>query len=637
MKPVVFDGCMGWLHPAPGQHGVVLCNPFGYDALCTYRGWRRLAERLAAAGMPVLRFDYPGCGDSLGDEEEPGRVDAWLDGIGAAIRYLRQATGVAQVSLCGLRLGATLAALAAQRSGEIDGLVLLSPALSGKNYVRELRAHRQSWLSTPAGMNAEPIAESAAYVEAFGFGLHGDDIARLASIDLRVDTAAPARRVLMLDANDRGRAAALVEHYRSNGVQVDQHPFAEADRFLLEALYSEEPLDAYAAVTQWLADACAAHAGAGDMAGHATTATHDTRYAHDSNQTAAELPALRLERERAVERPILFGNYFGIHCQPDVPCEGAPAVLFVNTGASHHIGDGRIFVLFARRLAALGIASLRMDLGGLGDSTPLAQSVTLDTIYARQSCDDAMAGADWLVANGHARVVTFGVCGGAFNGVHACANHPRIVGCFAVNLQKFIWDGAARTPGTAGLASNRVLRRSALSLAKWKQVLRGRSSLWRVVRGLSQRFARSLFVRVADLLDDKLGVSIAPNEAKRLVQRIDAKGAEVRLVFGEYDLGLDELKIQFGAQMRGLRRFSRVQAATLPKLDHALFTLPAREAAMADAQSWLFERFVTTSTASAPRSGMQHAPPSGVVSPAGVPGVPDGQAICASRLDQVPQ
>jgi pimeloyl-ACP methyl ester carboxylesterase len=642
MKPVVFDGCVGWLHPAQGQHGIVLCNPFGYDALCTYRGWRRLAERLAAAGIPVLRFDYPGCGDSLGDEQDPGRVDAWLDSIGAAIRYLRQTTGVAQVSLCGLRLGATLAALAAQRSGEVDGLVLLSPALSGKNYVRELRAHRQSWLSTPAGINAEPIADSAAYVEAFGFGLHGDDIARLTSIDLRVDTTAPARRVLMLDANDRGRAAALVEHYRTQGVQVDQRPFAEADRFLLEALYSEEPVDTYAALTEWLVQAPAGHTGAGSMTGPAAATTGTataatTHHPNDMLEAPAARSALRLERERAAEHPVLFGNYFGIHCKPDVPREGAPAVLFVNTGASHHIGDGRIFVLFARRLAALGIASLRMDLGGLGDSTPLAANVTLDTIYARQSCDDAMAGADWLVANGHAQVVAFGVCGGAFNGLHACANHPRIAGCFAVNLQKFIWDGEARTPGTAGLASNRVLRRSALSAAKWKRVLTGRSSLLRVVRGLSQRFARSLFVRLADLLDDKLGVSIAPNEAKQLVQRIEAKGAQVRLVYGEYDLGLDELKIQFGAQMQGLRRFSRVHAATLKQLDHALFTMSAREAAMADAQHWLFERFVTPSTVTAPattRSGLQPMTPPDVVSPIGLP---DGQVICASGLDRVRQ
>ena len=106
MRPVVFDGCFGWLHPAPGSHGVVLCNPFGYDALCTHRGWRKLAECLAASGMPALRFDYPGTGDSLGNEDDPHRIEAWIDSIGAAVRYLREGTGVTSVSLVGLRLSA---------------------------------------------------------------------------------------------------------------------------------------------------------------------------------------------------------------------------------------------------------------------------------------------------------------------------------------------------------------------------------------------------------------------------------------------------------------------------------------------------------------------------------------------------
>ena len=48
MIPVVFDGCFGWLHPAAGNRGVVLCAPHGYEELCVHRQWAALAERLAA-------------------------------------------------------------------------------------------------------------------------------------------------------------------------------------------------------------------------------------------------------------------------------------------------------------------------------------------------------------------------------------------------------------------------------------------------------------------------------------------------------------------------------------------------------------------------------------------------------------
>jgi alpha-beta hydrolase superfamily lysophospholipase len=606
MRPVVFDGCFGWLHPAEARHpvgagadhGVVLCSPFGYDELCTHRGWRRLAERIAAAGMPVLRFDYPGAGDSLGTEEDPNQVEAWIDSIATAVRYLRQWTGVTQVSLCGLRLGATFAAVAAQRMGGVDGLVLLSPALSGKNYVRELRAHRQGWLSTEAGAAAEPIPESAAYVEAVGFGWHGDEIARLSAIDLRTDTRAPARRVLLLDSSNGARATALAGQYAANGVEVEQLPFDESDRFMLEALYSEEPVEAFSAVTRWLSAEASSRVLAEGAASAPGAASHELSQGLPAGLPAGlpeAMPTLRLAQQRAVERAVVFGPYFGIYCQPDVPRAGAPAMLLFNTGASHHIGDGRIFVTFARKLAAQGIASLRMDLGGLGESTPAAEKVTLDTLYADQASVDAMAGADWLVSNGHAGVVTFGVCGGAFVGLHAADMHPAILGCFSVNVQKFVWDDAARV--VPGVASTRVLQRSALSLDKWKRVLRGESSLRPAVMELSRRMRRRFWRSTVDLIENVTGVSIAPTEVQRLMQRLNAKGVQVQLVYGEFDLGRDELKIQFGTNLGGLRRLSHVRVVTLPHLDHVLFTARARESAMAEAQTWLYERFMTSQSA----------------------------------------
>ena len=37
MKPVVFEGCAGWLHPATGNRGVIICAAQGYEELCTHR------------------------------------------------------------------------------------------------------------------------------------------------------------------------------------------------------------------------------------------------------------------------------------------------------------------------------------------------------------------------------------------------------------------------------------------------------------------------------------------------------------------------------------------------------------------------------------------------------------------------
>ncbi|MCG5075699.1 alpha/beta hydrolase [Paraburkholderia tagetis] len=637
MIPVVFDGAFGWLHPAGGRMGVVLCNPFGYDALCTHRGWRKLAERLAAAGMPVLRFDYPGTGDADGMEDDPGRVDAWLASVGAAVRHLRAWTGVTRVALVGLRLGAMLAALGAERlRGEavsgafvpgvgspgavasggdlpgvdspgvqapgvespgveapgVDALVLLAPPVTGRRYIRELRAHRQSWLSTSAGMGAVPIADDAAYVEAFGFGLHGDDIATLSAVDLMRDTRAPAPRVLLLDSSGTNLATTLAAHYTQHGVQVEQGGFEESDRFMLEALYSEEPVEAFARVSAWLAEDAERAATATATATNTDTAVEAAQPAVEPPMNLAPIdpqPYLRPAGHRATERPVRFGRCFGIHCDPDTPRPGAPAVLLINTGAAHHIGDGRIAVLLARRLAEQGVASLRMDVGGLGDAQPPVPEVTLDWLYSTSLRDDAATAADWLVARGHARVVAFGVCGGAFVSLHVCALHPNVVAAYGVNLQKFTWDGAARSPGEQRVVSSKTYVRAAFSAEKWKRALRGRtdSNPLRIASVLAKRSLRHAVFALAHAIERKTGRALVANEARTLLRSIDAKKVQLRLVYGEFDSGLEEARLQLGASFAALRAVANVRALTLPGLDHALFTREARNAVMDDFEGWL--------------------------------------------------
>jgi hypothetical protein len=44
--------------------GVVVCKPFGYEALCAHGSVLEFAETAAALGVPALRFDYLCTGDS---------------------------------------------------------------------------------------------------------------------------------------------------------------------------------------------------------------------------------------------------------------------------------------------------------------------------------------------------------------------------------------------------------------------------------------------------------------------------------------------------------------------------------------------------------------------------------------------
>src|SRR5271168_4001541 len=133
MRPVVIKGLFGWLHSAPenlkNDVAVVLCPALNLDALDSHHSLRVLADSFAATGYPTLRFDYPTTGDSCDLNETEFTADehwaAWQQSIHVMADWLRASTGACQLIFCGLRIGATLATLAAAQREDVAGLILL--------------------------------------------------------------------------------------------------------------------------------------------------------------------------------------------------------------------------------------------------------------------------------------------------------------------------------------------------------------------------------------------------------------------------------------------------------------------------------------------------------------------------------
>jgi pimeloyl-ACP methyl ester carboxylesterase len=119
------------------EYGVVFCAPIGREYIQSHRLFYQLAVQLAQLGFHVLRFDYFGCGDSAGDFEK-GSLRQWTRDIQTAADALTQRSDQIRVSLLGMRLGATLAMMAAADNPLLDDLVLWEPVLDGQRYVAEL-------------------------------------------------------------------------------------------------------------------------------------------------------------------------------------------------------------------------------------------------------------------------------------------------------------------------------------------------------------------------------------------------------------------------------------------------------------------------------------------------------------------
>jgi exosortase A-associated hydrolase 1 len=90
----------------------------------SHRQFVHLARILAHAGVPALRFDYRGMGDSDGDPRTFESID---DDIASAVDALVRVSGASQIVLWGLCDGASAALIYAARDKRIVGIVAANP------------------------------------------------------------------------------------------------------------------------------------------------------------------------------------------------------------------------------------------------------------------------------------------------------------------------------------------------------------------------------------------------------------------------------------------------------------------------------------------------------------------------------
>jgi exosortase A-associated hydrolase 1 len=118
---------IGVLHlpEQPLSRGVLIVTGGPQYRIGSHRQFVLLAQHLAQAGIPVMRFDYRGMGDSQGDARDFEQVE---DDIAAAAGQFFQAVPeLKELVLWGLCDGATAAAFYAPRDRRVRGLILLNP------------------------------------------------------------------------------------------------------------------------------------------------------------------------------------------------------------------------------------------------------------------------------------------------------------------------------------------------------------------------------------------------------------------------------------------------------------------------------------------------------------------------------
>lgn len=165
------------------------------------------------------------------------------------------------------------------------------------------------------------------------------------------------------------------------------------------------------------------------------------------------------------ERVVQFGERRRLVGTFTAPAQGtAPhGVGFVmfNAGVIPRIGPQRMYVKFAREMAALGFPALRFDLSGQGDS----RAATSTQGFERQAVADVRTALDHLAeTQGLQRFVLVGLCSGADHSYATALEDSRVVGVVMLDPHAY---PTLRTHLNSALA--RLRRRGALGAA-WRML-----------------------------------------------------------------------------------------------------------------------------------------------------------------------
>lgn len=553
VQPVSFGTCAGWLHGGRAATAVVLAGSLGLEMLTTQRFIRMAADALAARGLAVLRFDWTGSGDSLGDTPD---IAACRDDLDTAIATARALTGAHRIVLMGLRFGALIAAARAV-TDDIDDLVLMAPPGSGRQFARELTGLSRlidAALPPPAGQAIAPedgvVAAGFVYPASFLDALKG-----VTGPDL--SGRRESLRVLVLRPS--GAAGADLD-FGLPATAVTRLGFDGYERMMVDPTAGEVAVAAIETVAEWLAPG-----GAPD---------EPALPARAATRQALVTPGFREER-------VLFGpggRLAGVWCQPALG-PGRHAVIFTNAGGIPHAGWARMTVDHARRLAAAGVASFRIDFAEIGDSTEAADGPR-QGLYEDGPRRDLAAALDWISGHGYGAATVVGVCSGAHHAFQLARTDRRVAGLVLVNILCFVWGQSyalqlsawrhARVAGADLAAASRrslMARLGAPLLDRLRPIAKAALAL---SVALPRRIAalRQRAIRLAG------GAAFGPVE--RAVRDMAARGAWIALISAAGDDSLVEIARHLGPAAARVSDLAAVTFELIPAADHTLTPAHAR-------------------------------------------------------------
>ncbi|MBI1398037.1 MAG: alpha/beta fold hydrolase [Betaproteobacteria bacterium] len=285
---------------------------------------------------------------------------------------------------------------------------------------------------------------------------------------------------------------------------------------------------------------------------------------------------MALDIEGVKERVVRLGpdrTLVGILTEPAGRARaGDTALVLLNSGLIHRVGPSRLYVRLARRLAALGMPVLRLDLSSLGDSDVRADNLPLLEAIV-QDPRDAM---NDLAVAGYRRFVLFGICSGAYAAFKTACADERVAGAILVNPQDFVGDPEWVSHAWA----QRYWSKSLFSPRAWLNLLTGRIEYRRLFTVLWRQATRLVRGGGSKVEDTTRGL-------KAELDAVLARGARLQMIFSAGDVSVEQFSMILGRDLFDASAPDELAALQLDDTDH-LFSRRADQDRLVDGVvAWL--------------------------------------------------